>query len=183
MTRRGPAAIRGRSGPLTTIRPATTEDLPACQDVERAAGRMFIDVGMPDIAAHAPMSLDAMRGYQSDGRAWIADVDGRVVGYVLAEVVDGNGHIEEVSVDPAFGRKGIGRALIERAVEWAAACGHPAVTLTTFRDVPWNAPFYRRCRFVDMAEDELGPEMRAKRTTEAGYGLDPDLRVCMRRSI
>ena len=171
--------------PLTIIRAATPDDLPTCLEVERRAGQLFIGVGMPDIAGHDPMPLDELAEYQRDGRAWVAvdEATGAVVGYAIALTVDGNGHLEQISVDPAFGRQGNGRALIETAVAWAAGRGLPALTLTTFRDVPWNAPYYRACGFEEMAADDVGPELRERVHMEAGYGLDPAQRVCMRRRI
>ena len=102
---------------------------------------------------------------------------------MLVDVVDGAAHIEQVSVDPAFARRGLGKQLIDHVASVAKAEGRPAVTLTTFRDVPWNAPYYRRCGFRDLAEPELGPELRQLRDTESAHGLDPALRVCMRRDL
>ncbi len=66
---------------------------------------------------------------------------------------------------------------------WAADAGLSAITLTTFTDVPWNAPLYRHLGFVDLAEAEVGPELRAVREHEAAQGLDPTTRVCMRRTL
>jgi hypothetical protein len=61
--------------------------------------------------------------------------------------------------------------------------GLDAVTLTTFRDVAWNAPYYERCGFRVLDETELGPGLRRVRDTEAAHGLDPARRVCMRRDL
>jgi GNAT superfamily N-acetyltransferase len=110
-------------------------------------------------------------------------VDGRPVGYVLAEVVDGNAHVEQVSVEPAHQGMGIGRALIEEVRGWARAAGLPALTLTTFRDVPWNGPLYRHLGFGDLDEHEIGPELRAVRDRETAMGLDPAQRVCMGQDV
>lgn len=41
-------------------------------------------------------------------------------------------------------RQGLGTALLEAVCSWAKARGFPAVTLSTFRDVPSDGPFYRR---------------------------------------
>jgi hypothetical protein len=57
------------------------------------------------------------------------------------------------------------------------------VTLTTFRDVPWNRPWYERLGFRVLGEDELGPELRARRDEEEHLGLPAALRVCMRRDV
>jgi GNAT superfamily N-acetyltransferase len=144
---------------------------------------VFVDVGMPEIAADEPPSMATLESYRAAGRAWAVESSGMVAGYVLVDVVDGAAHIEQVSVDPAFARRGLGRRLIDHVATVAEAEGRPAVTLTTFRDVPWNAPYYRRCGFRDLAEWELGPELRQLRDTESAHGLDPALRVCMRRDL
>jgi hypothetical protein len=55
--------------------------------------------------------------------------------------------------------------------------------LTTFSDVPWNAPLYRHLGFRVLDDDDIGPELRARRADEAARGLDPASRVCMRRDV
>lgn len=165
-------------------RPASTEDGPTLQAIERAAGQRFRDVGMPDIADDEPAPLEILAAYASAGRSWVA-VDGEdtPLGYVLVDVVDGNAHIEQVSVHPGHQGEGIGRALVDRVRRWAADGGLPALTLTTFVDVPWNEPLYRHLGFRVLAEDEIGPELRALREVEAAHGLDPTRRVCMRLTV
>jgi ribosomal protein S18 acetylase RimI-like enzyme len=116
------------------IRPARADELPLLQDIERAAGQPFADIGMTAIAEFEPPSLATLQEYQRDGRAWVAGAPPQA--YLLAMWVDGNLHIEQVSVHPAHAGRGIGRALIEHV----AASAGTAVTLTTFADVPWNAP-------------------------------------------
>ena len=162
---------------VAPIRPAEPGDTAPMQDIERAAGELFREVGMPEVADDAPFSDGELATYIDDARAWVAvGGDGLPVGYLLADVVDGNLHIEQVSVHPGAGRQGIGRALIEHAARRATV-----VTLTTFRDVPWNAPYYLRCGFHLMSDDEVGPELRAVRRREAEQGLDRWPRVCLRR--
>jgi GNAT superfamily N-acetyltransferase len=166
------------------LRPAEPGDARRLQEVERLAGRQFADVGMPDTAAAEPMDAAALAGYAADGRSWVVlGPAGDVVGYVVVDVVDGNAHVEQLSVVPDHQGTGLGRALIERVVAWAGAAGLPAVTLTTFRDVPWNAPLYRHLGFRDLDPGEVGPELAAVRDHEATLGLDPALRTCMRRPV
>jgi GNAT superfamily N-acetyltransferase len=139
---------------------------------------------MPEIAAAEPMAADELARYAADGRSWVAlDPAGEVVGYVVVDVVDGNAHVEQLSVAPSHQGAGYGRALIDRVAAWAAAGGRPALTLTTFRDVPWNAPLYRHLGFRDLDEAEIGPGLAALREHEATLGLDPALRTCMRRPV
>ncbi len=164
------------------IRPATAADGDVLIAIERAAGERFRDVGMPEIADADPGSLDELAGYAQRGNSWVAlDERGLAIGYVLVDLVDGNVHVEQLSVMPAAQGSGVGRALLEHVARWASAGGAPALTLTTFREVPWNAPLYEHLGFRTLAEDELGRELRALRDAETAHGLDPAGRVCMIR--
>ena len=154
------------------------------QRIELDAGEQFRAIGRPDVADDHPFSLEELSGYVSDGRAWVAaDGDGVPVGYAVVDRVDGHAHIEQVSVVPAHQGQGIGRALIDQARTWASSTGLRGVTLTTFTEVPWNAPLYRHLGFRVLADHELGPELRALRDEEAARGLDPTERVCMRLDL
>ncbi|NAZ78390.1 GNAT family N-acetyltransferase, partial [Kineococcus sp. T13] len=98
-------------------------------------------------------------------------------------LVDGAAHVEQVSVDPAWGRRGLGRALLEAAAGRAARRGLAALTLTTFADVPWNAPYYARLGFAVLPDDRLGPGLRAVVERERAHGLHAWPRVVMRRDL
>ncbi|MET9366572.1 GNAT family N-acetyltransferase [Streptomyces griseoflavus] len=168
------------------IRPATPEDLPVLQDIERAAGAPFRALGMPDVADDAPPAVEELERYRRARRCWVADEDGhegRPVAYLIAEPVDGALHIEQVSVHPAAARRGVGRALLARAAGRARAEGLTALTLTTFAGVPWNAPYYARLGFRTLTEAELTPGLRRIRAEEAAHGLDRWPRVCMRADV
>lgn len=167
------------------IRPAAPGELPALQDVERAAGTPFHDVGMPDIAEDEPPALDLLERYRRAGRCWVAAVtdDDRPVAYLIAEPVDGALHVDQISVHPAAARRGVGRTLLAHAASRAREEGLTALTLTTFTDVPWNAPYYARLGFRTLTEPELTPGLRRIRAEEAAYGLDRWPRVCMRRDV
>jgi GNAT superfamily N-acetyltransferase len=165
------------------IRPPRLDELAALQDIERAAGALFLDVGLERVAADDPASIDELTAYLATGRAWAVYVDDVPVGYALVDVVDATAHLEQLSVRPEHGRQGLGAALLSHVCSWARAQGFAAVTLTTFTSVPWNAPYYERHGFRALREDELTPELRALRAAEAAHGLDPDLRVCMRLDL
>jgi GNAT superfamily N-acetyltransferase len=166
------------------IRAARVDDLPALQEIEVEAGRAFADVGMDSVASDDAFPLDVLLAYEAAGHAWVA-VDDRdaPVGYLIVDIVDGNAHVEQVSVRPLFGRRGIGRALIDEVVNWARSRGLPAVTLTTFRDVAWNGPYYMRCGFRTLGVDEVTPGLAVIRRHERDLGLDEWPRVCMRREV
>jgi GNAT superfamily N-acetyltransferase len=166
------------------IRAAAPDDGPALQEIERQAGARFRDVGMESIADAEPASVDTLTTYAVAGRSWVAlDTPDRPIGYVIADLVDGNAHIEQISVRPDHQGRGVGRALIERVQKWAAQVGSPAITLSTFLTVPWNGPLYAHLGFAAIPDDELGPELRAVRESETRHGLDPAARICMRLEV
>lgn len=159
------------------IREASLTDLPALGDIERAAGEPFRDLGMAAIADDEPFTLDELSSYQRAGRAWV--YGDPPVSYVLVDEIDGYAHIEQVSVHPGHSRQGIGRLLIDHVDTWATSRGLAGLTLTTFLDVPWNAPYYARLGFTVITD--LSPGLRAVRAHEAAIGLDAWPRVVMRR--
>lgn len=167
-----------------TIRAGNQNELKTLQEIERSAGRAFVEIGMVEIAADEPLSEDRLREYCEAQRLWVYDDgEGKVVAYLVADVLDGCAHIEQVSVHAAFAGRRLGRALIEHLVQWARLSGLAGVTLTTFADVPWNARYYVTCGFTTIAPEQLGPELRAVRAREAKQGLDRWPRVAMYRGL
>jgi GNAT superfamily N-acetyltransferase len=136
---------------------------------------------MSEIADDEPFSVDHL----ASGAALFVATDDQddPVGYALVDLVDGHAHLEQISVVPEAGRQGVGTALIEAVVDWARARGDAAVTLTTFRDVPFNAPLYARRGFVVVDEPDWTDGHRAVIDKERADGLDVTARVVMRRSV
>ncbi len=169
---------------LQIVRAARRDDLPLLIEVERAAGEMFRSLGMDLVADADPGSVEELAPYAQGGRAFVAaDAGDRPVGYLLIDLIDGAAHIEQVSVHPRHARRGIGRALIERAVTWSRHHGLDALTLTTYVEVPWNGLYYVRLGFQYLTPEEETPELRAIRDRERASGLDAWPRACMRLKI
>ncbi len=144
---------------------------------------MFNNVGMPQITGMLWTAED-LAARREAGRLWvITSSDDCPAGFLITEMVDGCVHVEQVSVDPGSARRGLGRALLDHAAQQAAAAGVRAVTLTTFAQVPWNAPYYARCGFRVLTDAEVTPGLRAIRRREAAFGLDQWPRACMRRDV
>src|SRR3954468_14103197 len=110
------------------IRAVRHEELPILQDIERAAGECFRDIGMPEIADADDFPLEVLAAYLRAGRAWVAG-DGRPVACLIADLGGGSLDVERVSVHPGGARRGVGRPLLDHAAERAAADGIPALTL------------------------------------------------------
>lgn len=168
---------------LYSIATARSRDIGALAAIERAAAKL--------LEGHAPESIlnevteeSEFLEAQATGRLWVALANDVPVGFALVALLgDGSPHLEEIDVDPRHGRRGLGAALVRAVCEWASRRGHPEVTLTTFRSLPWNAPFYARLGFKEMPSDQLSPELVAIVRDETERGLDPERRVVMRYRI
>ncbi len=164
------------------IRPATAREIPALRRIERAAGAAYADVGLPEVAADEPPPLVHLEAFRVAGRAWVStDAADRPIAYLVALVVDGRAHVEQVSVAPAHRGNGLGAALVDHLAAWARAHGHAELSLTTFSDVPWNAPYYARLGFREL--HALGPELAAIMVAERRALPARAPRVAMVRSV
>jgi GNAT superfamily N-acetyltransferase len=120
------------------------------------------------------------------GQLWVA-VDeaeaGAPVAFALFEDLDGALHLEEMDVHPDHARQGLGARLIDAAAAWGRELGYRAITLTTFRHVAWNAPYYERIGFRALPAEAWGPALRERVADETRRGLSPERRVVMARPI
>ena len=160
---------------------ARARDLRLLPAIELSAVELFVGY-VPDSIPHEATSDHTFREAQSHGLLWVALADDAPVGFAHVELLEPDvAHLEELDVHPDHGRRGLGRQLVMAACEWAATSGFEAVTLTTFRDVPWNMPFYAGIGFEEIPMRALSTALVALVQREARRGLDPLLRVVMRR--
>ena len=121
---------------------------------------------------------------QKHRRLWVALADDDPVGFAHVETIERNAvHLEEIDVHPGHGRHGLGTMLVLHVCRWAVSNGYESVTLTTFRDPPWNMPFYARLGFEVVPREELSSALRAVVDDESRRGLDASHRVVMRRRL
>src|ERR1044071_6081216 len=169
------------AGDSYNIRFASREELPLLQDIERAAGELFINTAYPFIATDDPISYELLYQQYEMGMVWVAsNSDNTPVGFAVALPLDGLLHLEEIAVHPSHGKRGIGTKLVNAVCEWAKQKGYGAITLSTCRDIAWNGPFYSRLGFVVLTESGLSDGLREVREKEAVNGLPVKDRVCMR---
>lgn len=74
----------------------------------------------------------------------------------------------------------MGRALVAAVIEQARVMQLNSVTLTTFRDLPWNAPFYQRMGFVELTHAHTDRHLRDALQTEVLFGFPAERRCAMR---
>ncbi|MES1245097.1 MAG: GNAT family N-acetyltransferase [Acidobacteriota bacterium] len=162
-----------------TITTARQEHVTALSEIELSAAVL--------LRGHAPESVlreftpeRQLREAQQVGRLWVALAGETPVGFALVEMLAHDlPHLQEIDVAPQHGRRGLGTALVRAVCDWAARSGFRELTLTTFRLVPWNMPFYARMGFEEILPDELRSEIRSVLNDEADRGLDPAARVAM----
>jgi GNAT superfamily N-acetyltransferase len=163
-----------------TIGLARRTDLAALPAIERAAGALLLPYAPPsilDVTTAADVLLEAL----AHGRLWVAREAAGPVGFaIVCMLAPEHPHLAELDVHPDHGRRGLGTALVREACAWLGRSGHPALTLTTFRRVRWNMPFYAALGFEEVSTADLGPQLRAVVDDETARGLHPETRVVMR---
>jgi len=164
------------------LRPARTADIFRLQEIERAAAELFRGSGLIDIDAMGVASMGDHITSIEQGLSFVAEVEGRIAGFAFGEMHFDDAYLHELDVDPAFGRQGIGAALVRRLVSGARVKAAKAVYLSTFRDPPWNAPFSRKLGFVDVARGDYLRWMEAIAAEQAKF-LDLNTRVFMRLEL
>lgn len=164
------------------IRSAKKTDIPLLNAIEAAAGTIFpVGTLSEDILAER-VSYEALANAMSQGRLLVAVDSGQALaGYAFWQTVDGSALLAQMDVHPQHGRKGIGSALVARIISQITQAGFPHLYLTTFSDVPWNAPFYQKLGFVLLNADNQPDFITDILCAERARGLNN--RVAMRHVI
>ena len=163
------------------IRPTKIGDGHLLPALENSAGESFREIPkLAWIADDESMSVETHLQYIGQGTSWVAEADSQVVGFVCAEAIGNELHICELSVRREWQQQGIGRELMKAVIEHARHTQFQAVTLTTFREVPWNEPFYRSLGFEIIDQEKLEPRLEQILRTEIQHGFPRSLRCAMR---
>jgi len=163
------------NGNELAIRLMQPDDVPALQALEKAARSRYGRLDGFRFVVEAPPIAD---GRLLAGQTFVAMLSGQTVGLILLEPQDGTIYIANISVSPDASNKGVGRALMQTAEDYAAETNLPALTLTTFKAPPWNAPWFRKLGYLTLPEAQAGPTLRATMQRQAQY-LDADTRITM----
>lgn len=166
------------------IRQTTGEDVHLLPAIEHSAGESFRDIpGLAWVADSDDMSTENHLEYVKKGTSWVAEADGLIVGFLCAEAAGKDLHIWEMAVGCEWQGHGIGRRLTLTAIEHASLHRFKSVTLTTFRDVPWNEPFYRSLGFEIIAGEKLDERLDEILRAEIQKGFPGSLRCAMRLMV
>ena len=166
------------------IRLAMPEDAPLLPNIERSAGLLFRTIPELEwIAGDHVMTVEQHLPAILACTAWVACEGETPVAFLSAEQTLAILHICEISVNANMMGRGIGSRLIEAATAAARASGLSALTLTTFRDVPWNEPYYQRLGFETLAAHDLDQRLAAILADEVSAGLPGNRRCAMRLNL
>ena len=170
---------------MISIRPANDSDVPLLPDIERSSGEIFRQwPGLEWIAEDDVQSKEQHRALITDGVAFVAELQGYgIAAFLNGEVTPHALHIWQMAVHRDQHRRGIGRKLMEAAQQFATDHGIDALTLTTFREVPWNEPYYHRLGFITLDCEDLDPRMKAILEAEEHAGLPTTMRCAMKKPV
>lgn len=165
-----------------SIEPANADHVPLLAAIEIAAATRFPPGSIPDHIRSDSVPVSILLDAVADGTLWVAlDASRQPVGYAFLQMRDGFALLAQMDVHPDHGRKGLGTALVRRVADFLRTRNMPALYLTTFSHVPWNAPFYAHIGFVALDEEEQPPFIKSILDEERRYGLTN--RIAMRLGL
>lgn len=167
-----------------SIRLARRDDAEAFPAIEASAAALLAAYpGLEGIDPDRVMTADRYRALIARGHSLVASVGDRVVGFLVTEPCGRELHIREIDVAREWQGQGIGAIMMRACGIDAENAGFAALTLTSFREVPWNAPFYARLGFVEIAQLEGHPRLAAELESEVRAGLKREQRIAMIRFL
>jgi GNAT superfamily N-acetyltransferase len=159
---------------LRLARPEDAERMPA---IEREAAIAF--AAEPSVNPSRTRSEADYARLIRKGHSLVTHVGEAMAGFLVAEPFRRELHIWEMDVAPAFQRRGIGAGLVRAAQIDARNTGFKALTLTTFRDLAWNGPFYARLGFEEVTALDAHIRLAGELANEVDDGLPADRRCAM----
>ena len=161
------------------IRPAEDYELRTLGRIELEAARVFPSDRIPQPPRSLP--LEVLQTAQKDQLLWVIDISSKVVAFASCHDAFPYLHLDEISVLPEQGKQGLGTELLKYVIETAQERDYQACTLTTFEDFAWNAPFYSKQGFHQLAEKKLPRHLKKILKEEKSLGLRN--RVAMSKNL
>ncbi|MDP9528416.1 GNAT family N-acetyltransferase [Pseudomonas protegens] len=167
------------------IRRARVADAAFLPAIETSAAELFRSD--PQLAWLADAEVADAQSQRDNIRrhpVWVAlTADGTRCAFLNAQICDRELHVWEISVATGHQGQGIGKRLLQAAREFALEQQLTALTLSTFRELPWNEPFYQRQGFVTLQPAQLSSRLRQVLADETQHGLPAARRCAMRLTL
>jgi GNAT superfamily N-acetyltransferase len=166
------------------IRPAHPQEIALLPQIENAADERYVRLGLRCVLEMPPHSIAALEEGRQRDMLWVATSPrNRVVGFALMALTGGTAWLDQLSVLPRWQGRGLGASLIDRTAERARELGHDMLYLSTYLDVPWNAPFYQRRGFAPLPRGVWPTAFRRQFMIENSHGHPPWRRTIMQSRI
>jgi len=185
------------------IRLARKGDIKAIKEIELKSAVRFKGTGLIDDLLDHHFEQGLLKELIGDGQVWVAEpiflaapaapadqsqgsqsVNPQgPVGFAIATVLGPVAYLEEVDVLPSHGRRGLGRRLVETVADWARGRNFPHLTLSTFLNIAWNAPFYSTMGFEKLPKNQWSKEIEEIYMLEQKLGLPVEERTFMRLQL
>jgi predicted N-acetyltransferase YhbS len=163
---------------------AQPEHLEFLPEIERSAATLFPEDVLPQGLRTQTIPIESLEAARQRSLLWVAvRLDNKPIGFALAADHGMTLHLEKMDVHPDYQGQGIGKTIMDEVCQSAIKAGYQGITLTTYSNIPWNAPWYERLGFRKLNPEELSPELSAILRDEIQRGLDPRLRVAMLKSF
>lgn len=167
------------------VRIAGADELPLVLDIDDDATRRYtahgFSLGLHETHPFAIAERARWGAALGAGLGRIAEREGLAVGVAILGIVDEAPYLDQLSVRLDHMGQGVGGALLQHAIRWAAPQG--GLVLTTYRHLPWNRPFYEKRGLVEVPESAWGPQLRAIVAEQRSDLPDPDQRMVMRVAV
>ena len=155
------------------VRLAIEADLPRLPEIELSAVDAFLNTSIPPGPLSTATPAEGWRDALEHGTLWVIDDEqGKPIGFLGAHRDGGGLHILEFDVEAGHQGKGLGRLLLNHVIAWARTEGLSEVTLTTFRSIAWNAPFYAKLGFVEISDADMPPHLTETLEAERARNLE-----------
>jgi len=148
------------------LRPFQPADLQVLYEIDQAC--------FPPGVSYTRAELARFIGRRT-AKTWVAQEGETIIGFLVGNREGGQvWHIVTIDVRQRWRRRGVGKALMDAAEDWAAAQGIKMVCLETAEDNLGAQAFYARRGYVKRArleryyEDGTAAWVMAKRLPEAG---------------
>jgi len=152
--------------------------------IDLAAGALFESTGLIKphaLSDHVP--LDVLREAIAKQCVMVVrGTDEHAVGFALFSWRENDPYLDQISMDPNHSQQGLGRRLLKSVFETVRNRGGRTICLSTFRDLPWNGPFYRSAGFREIPRDKLKPYMIEIEEAQAPL-MDVSQRCFMRKRL
>lgn len=153
------------------LRLGTAHDFEDIDRIGKTAVRRFDHIPeLSHVKDVVGLKREKLQQWLDDGKVFIVEDTSKgqqPVGFTSAFPMDDVLYVNEVVVDLEAQGKGVGGLLVDALLDWARERKRDEgktlrVSLMTYAEIPWNAPWYRKFGFKEVDASTVGPKHAEK---------------------